>query len=409
MRSHSSVSILHALASWLVIASPVLFVAGRVPADISLSLVAILFLVRSFIIKDWQWLCERWVQLALALTVFMCVRNLWLEDAVKSVAYSAVWVRFPVFAAALAYWLLPDEKLSIYLRYSLTAVLVFLVADGALQYITGEDVFGRRSIMRDLGLRLTGPFSSPRLGISIVWLCFPALLYALGSAASKKQHIIAALFYVAVMASIFITGERMAFLFAGFGSLMAVIILKKLRLQLFVIGLASLLAGVALVIVDPAIMERQLGQTFGEIDKISDGAGAYSAGFKEGWQLTLKHPLLGVGAKRYESSCLEEIKSENPLAFCGMHPHHFYLDWLAFYGFGACALMLWMIVLWMREGMRHYAVVQANALLAGLFITLVIRFWPLATVTTQFTIWSAYPQWLMVGWFLATLNAAKRG
>lgn len=400
---------LNRIASWLVILSPLLLIAGRAPVDLGVSLVAVLFLAHSAMMRDGAWLRERWVQIAFALVAYMCARNLLLEDPGKGFGHGLAWIRFPIYAAALAYWVLPDASVRRRLIYCLTGVLIFLAADGILQYITGTDLFGRKTFYYELAPRLTGPFSDPRLGLMMAWLFLPAAIYLLSITAGQPRSarfMGAALFYCAMLTVIFISAERMAFIFSAFGSLLAFLLLRGLRLQLFVVSIISISMIAACAYEQPGLIGRQYGQTHHEITNFEEGS--YGQSFDAGWQLFTLHPVLGVGGKQYQKQCESEVLPTKPDAFCGIHPHNFYLDWLAGYGAIGAGLMLAMIAIWFTKAGRNWQLVRGDAVLGALFIMLIIRFWPIASVPSQFTIWSAYPQWLIVGWFLAQLAASKQ-
>lgn len=395
------------IAQWLVILSPLIIIAGRAPTDIALSLVALLFLAHSAITRNFSWARERWMQVAFVLCGFMMARNLLLDDPWKPFIHSLVWIRYPIYGAALAFWVLPDANVRKKLIYCLSFMIGFLIFDGLLQYFTGKDLFGREWVYYELANRLTGPFSSPRIGLTIAWLFLPAAIYWLSITADNKRSkgfALSVLFYCAIICIVFLSAERMAFIFCIFGSILVFLLLKRLRGALFVTGCLTILLVVAMAIWQPGLISRQYGQTNAEVTNFADGS--YGKSFAEAWELTLLNPLTGVGGKHYQQACLAEIKSKDETAFCGLHPHNFYLDWSSEYGFIALALMMVMIAIWFKRGIDHWQLLRSDAVLGALFITLVIRFWPIASVTSQFTVWSAQPQWLITGWFLAALAAA---
>ena len=90
--------------------------------------------------------------------------------------------------------------------------------------------------------------------------------------------------------------------------------------------------------------------------------------------------------------------------FCPMHPHNVVLEWLVYYGAVGLALFVVVLGLWLRMAWQHRQTIMADALCCGLFITLCIRFFPIASTASQFTAWSAVPLWLCVGWLIARLN-----
>lgn len=402
-------STLHYIAQWLVILSPLLMVAGRAPTDIGLSLVAILFIAHSAVTCSTAWLRECWVQVALALCAYMCLRNLLLDTPWEAFGHSLAWLRYPVYGAALAYWILPETSVRKKLVYCFTGVLIFLGLDGLWQFHSGADIFGRTSVYYELAPRLTGPFSSPRLGITMAWVFLPVAMYWLNATAGNmrsRAFAAAVLFYCSMIGVIFFSAERMAFIFAIFGSGLAFLVIRHLRRQLFITGLFALLVVALFALYNPGLIARQFGQTNSEVTNFTEGS--YGKSFAEGWQLTLSNPAIGIGGKHYQQACRDIIQKADPTAFCGMHPHNFYLDWLSEYGVIGAGMMVAMILLWFNHGFAHWQLVRGDALIGALFIMLIVRFWPIASVTSQFTVWSAYPQWLVTGWFLAAIAATKK-
>jgi O-antigen ligase len=393
------------IAQGLLIFSPICMILGRAPLEVALSSIALLFVIQSIITKKTDWLRVRWVQVAFALWAYLWLRNLFVSDeTLRAVTSGLVWIRYPLFSAALAYWLLRDARMQRALLLSLTAMMLFFIIDGFFQYQTGIDFLGREALKYKYHLRLTGPFSTPRLGISMAWLFLPVVAYWLVKNPfniSKHKHVMALGFYILIMGMVFISNDRMAFIFSLFGSGLLWAFSPCLRKTLFFCAaLSSMLIGVTMIS-DSAFFDRQFSQTGKEIVAFSQGS--YGKSFAEGWQLTKMHPFFGVGGKQYARACRAEIKLQTPSAFCGLHPHNFYLDWSAEYGFIGVSGMLALILIWFNMARTHWRFIRKDALSAALLVTLIIHFWPAAVVTSQFTLWSAYPQFLVIGWFIAHL------
>lgn len=399
---------LHPIARFLLALSPILLIVGRAPLEIAIASIGLLFLAHSLKSKHYDWLKTPWVKAALLLWVYICLRNVFVEEeTLKSVLSGASWVRYPLFGAALAFWILPDKKAQSMLVKGLAAGLSFLLFDGFYQYITGADILGHAAWQSAYHTRLTGPFSFPRLGIITCWLFFPITAWLLKNAMHKGlgQKLLAAAFYLSAIAIIFLSGDRMAFIFAAFGSGLLFLIVPQTRKLLLMFGMGVGLLIAIIATYDPTAFQRQIGQTTTAIDQFSKSQGsAYASSFETAWGLTLNHPLFGVGGKQYQTSCQQEMQSNNPDAFCGLHPHNFYLDWLAEYGFIGMGFMLWILFHWLRPAFTHWQAIKTDIVAAALLVTLIIRFWPIASVTSQVTLWSGFPQFLMVGWFIAYLH-----
>lgn len=398
----------HKIASTLLALSPLLLITGRAPVEIAMALIGLLFLVDRTLNKQHDWLKIRWVQISLALWGYLCLRNIFVEgDTEKAFLSGLVWIRYPIFAAALAYWILPDKTSQKWLIYGLIAAIMFFCLDGIYQYFMHTDLLGHELFLSADYLRLTGPFHFPRLGITIAWLFFPIIGFFLKCAKEDSRnawnHLLKGFtFYLLSAGVIYLSGDRMAFIFMLFGSGLLWLFLPKLRR---IAGIGMLFAALLLTsisLLDENAFQRQFNKTNNDISRFTSSG--YGRSFSDGWELAKRHPFFGIGGKQYRTACLAEIKTIKEDALCGLHPHNFYLDWLAAYGFIGLAGMLALIILWLKPAFIHWRSICKDGIAAALLVTLIIRFWPIAGVTSQFTLWSAYPQFLMIGWFIAYIN-----
>ena len=108
----------------LVLILPVCLMGGRVAVDASMSLTAILFLVRSFKERDWQWVHNTWFKIAVGLWLWTVFISFFAFDRSLSFSQTVPWLRFLIFAAALEAWVL-NEVWMRRLLWVTTGVLVF--------------------------------------------------------------------------------------------------------------------------------------------------------------------------------------------------------------------------------------------------------------------------------------------
>ena len=398
------------IAAWLTLLTPLLLLTGKAPGDIAISLIACCFVAHSIHTRNAQWLQHTWVRVLIMLWVYMCINSLFAENIATALGRSAAWLRYPVGAVALAYWLLPHAILRKTLVGSLSIALAFLLFDGFFQYVAHVDLVGRAMLDYGQHFRLTGPFSAPRIGITMVWLILPAASVWLHTAHTNRWRRMAGIALMALtMLLIYISGERMAFIFMLFAAGLWCIFCPALRVRMLqAVALAGCLI-VALTSIDSRLSHRQVDATGDEIAGF--GASPYGKAWKSATAVIAEHPLFGVGAKQFQSACYAQhhITEATPLTdiTCPMHAHNFYLEWLVEYGVVGLSLFLVCCWQWVRLAWKHRHIIRISPLLSALLITLIIRFWPLASTASQFVAWSAVPLWLMVGWLIAELRARE--
>ena len=99
---------LERLGRLLLCALPVLFLIGRAPADIALSLIGFLLLMRSGLRRDWSWLRTPWVAVGLALWLYLIAASAFANDVGAAYSRALPFGRFVLFGAALQHWLLVE-------------------------------------------------------------------------------------------------------------------------------------------------------------------------------------------------------------------------------------------------------------------------------------------------------------
>ena len=81
------------------------YLIERDPADLWLTLIAISFLIRSYILKEWLWLKQKWIKYTLIFWIWCMISSLLSQEPMFSLQQSFVWIRFPIYAVAIQTWL----------------------------------------------------------------------------------------------------------------------------------------------------------------------------------------------------------------------------------------------------------------------------------------------------------------
>lgn len=391
----------HSLFLWLL---PGLLLFSRAIADTTVVLVGLLFLYRSYRQQDWAWLRQTWFQLALLFWGYLVLINLPMsvspEQSLKN-AFS--FIRWPIFAMALAYWLLAERIQQWTLLKGLLFTCLFVIVDTGWQFVFGVDWFG---IERFSDNRLTGPFRNPVPGTLMLRVWFIALFavffWQWMRCRSDRQVLIIPLLLFIVMSFTFITGERMALLLVLLGamSILSALMMeaKPYRRQLFIGIVGMIMASGMLLLLSPEMMQRSVVST-GE--KLVGFAGSdYGRVFSAAWQVWQAHVWLGAGFDTYQVVCEQMQLLASSGAQC-THPHNLYLELGAETGLVGVLLFLCMLAALYWAALR--AVIQARSWLhMSLSLSvLTVSFWPLVGGISLLSNWVAALVWLGVGWVLA--------
>lgn len=394
--------------SILLVFFPLTLLMGSAVADIFGILIGLGFLLHSALSRNWEWVHVRWVQVAIALYLYIVLRSFFAESPPMALGRAAPWLRYFLFAGAIAFWLYHVPNVRRYLPHTLSATVVFLVGDMLFQYWTGFDILSHTTVASDGGsVRLTGPYTGPRAGITLTWIAWPIIAYLLACAESRPPYykLLAGALWGLTLIAVFLSGERMATLLAMMASILLVLFLKEARrCALWLVPLAALAIS-ALLYFNPPLAVRQVDTT------ITAAGNAEGSPYGRIWISTLKvikdYPIFGVGAKHFRTVCLQEPYGGQEVLNCNLHPHHLYLEWWVEQGLLGLSLFLAMIYYWCREAGKHIHHHRRDALFVGLAVACVVKLFPFSTAVSFFASWSALPFWFMLGWLLAICDSEE--
>lgn len=385
---------------WLL---PILLLSSRSVADFTVLALGLVFLLKSYLEKSWNWYSQPWFRMSLLFWAYLLLVNAPISiDFADSFLHALFFIRWPLFAAALAYWLLSRVKCQRHLIMVLLAVTLFIVFDTWWQYFFDKDLFGYSKIGQD---RLTGPFSKPIPGIMLLRIMFIPLFAGLIFQSLKipLRYILFAVIILSLgLLTIFITGERMAFLLFISGTFVISIGLwfeyPKLRITIssgFFLLLGLLLATALFA---PDMANRTLLSLFLKLQNFSSSD--YGNVFKAAWYAWKEHFVLGSGFHTYKMVC-EQIGVLGQMGMSCTHPHNLYLQIGAETGLVGLLLFVSLILFIYHAAMK--SLIQASAWYACSlsFVVLSVSFWPLIGGISILNNWVASLVWLGVGWVIA--------
>ena len=400
-----------ALARGLVVLLPVFLVHLRVGAEIGFDVVAVLFLIRSAMDRQWLWLRRDWVMAGLlwwgwtaACTVYAALAE--PAGGWSHVVQAVLVVRFLVFAAALEWWVLRDGRVRRWLLASFGAVALYVAGQSLLQFVTGRNLFGNPRWVEG---ELTGPFNGPKAAPTFIRVLFPAMLPAVsqvGASAKLWRRAAAGGVLVAGMAVVVLIGQRMPLLLAGLGLLATGLLMPKARgLVAVAVVAAGALIG-ASAVVSPPTFYRLVTKFTRQIEDFPDSP--YGQITARALAMAGQHPWAGLGFNGFQANC-EDPRYQHGWRWpadpgdtgggaemCVTHPHSFYLQALTDAGVPGLLGFGVLVVLWLRRlsaGLWR----APDPLRVGLFVAALIQLWPVSTTSPLVSL-------PMGGWFFLALG-----
>lgn len=400
------ISLIETYGHWFL---PVLLIFSRAIADMTVLVFGLIFLLRSYQIKDWSWTESIWFRCNLAFWLYLLIINVPLSiNVTDSLFYAITYMRWPLFAASLAYWIFAQETRQKDFLIALLAVSIFIILDTGLQYMVGEDIFG---IPKFTDERLTGPFRGPVPGIMLLRVLF-IVLFLTAFIPQLRTHLNRIFFVVTLLASstlfMLITGERMAFILFFSCSIFVLLGLgleQRANQLIILIGLFIILGFVfTLGMLEPDIAQRSI---YSVCEKLKDFVNSdYGKVFRAAIESWGNYPFFGSGIHTYKQSC-EQLGLLNQLGMSCTHPHNLYLHIGAETGWVGLVLFSLAIASIFHTSL-HFLIQSKKWFLMTLSLSvLFVSFWPLIGGISILNNGVAALVWLGVGWVLAVSRRLK--
>lgn len=392
----------------LVVLLPVAVLFSRAIADIIATFLGLFFVYRSYKLDDWAWVKKPWVKIGIALWLYLVfIVPVFAVNPGHSLFKGFAFIRWILFAAALGYWVLSDEYMRRIFQRAVVFLVIFIVLDSLLQYVTGLDLFLYEKYAQD---RLTGPFGKPIAGLytlKIIFISMATIYFSKRSFGEKKQIALLVLLLFLGIAFIFITGGRNALMLMLLGTTVIFITIfvavKSIRKILTVMLIVGAIGGIALALTQPVVQNRVVNVTIDNLTHLDNWH--YARIFRSAIAIWSDHKITGAGMRAFREECpkLDGVNVNNDCAF---HPHNPYLDWLVSAGligfFGFCLLGFYLF----RETITRSLLHQNTMMGAFTSAILLSTFWPLQGGQSIFSNGYAAISWMGIGWALAASHSA---
>jgi len=307
---------------WLL--GPFIYLIERDPADLWLSIISIIFLIRCYRKKDWGWTNQLWFRSALILWIFGLFSAIAGPEPLFSFQQGFVWIRFPLYAAAAQVWLAKDRDIRIVMLLSMLVGMVIMSA-----ILIAETLLEPKD-------RLTWPYGDMVPGNYIARVSLPLLCVLMAIAVSRKSRVALLSGSIGMLSIIvsLLTGERVNFLIRACGGMLAALIWKPKLILYSSLVLIEVVAVLILAFNRPDISYR-FGEAFIKSVPLTNmsESNSYWGAWRGGIQQALLNPINGNGPSSTRKIC----KTLNPTSpnwlpgknYCGNHPHNYYIQLFA--------------------------------------------------------------------------------
>ena len=377
---------------------PLFLLHGRGLAEAMVIVVALAFVVRSGLVRDWGWLRRGWVRVGAAWWGWLLVCS--APHGAEALGQAFGVGRFLVFAAALEGWALRDAWVRGWLAGLLRWSAVYIAAQSLLQFGTGRNLFG---YPRGADGELTGPYQNPRAGAPLSRLLFPAVLPVVDRWAARAGWwpLAALALLPGAVAVMVLIGQRMPLLLTVLGLFVTALLMPRLRRFVMAASGAALFLLSATSVVSPPTFNRLVTKFSAQMQHFPQSH--YGLIAARSVAIVRGQPVLGAGFDGFRREC------ENPAYFrgwdggdgggaaiCVQHPHSYYMQALVEGGVPGFILFCGLAGAWLvRLGRGLWR--DPAPLRVGLFVAALIQLWPLASST-------AFTSMPLGGWFFVLLG-----
>lgn len=404
---------LHKAVVYLTLVLPVFLLYARALADITVSLVALLFLAHSIQTQDWRWLHRPWVWCAAAIWVLELAASL-VTGPVGAVLQAVVTIRLLIWVAALEAWVLVDEASRRRLRLVLLVLAFWVALQCWEQLLTGSNIWGEP---RWGDGALTGPFFKPRAGGVFLYLALlgimPVVLQLLEG--RLALHAVGTALLLGTLATMVIIGQRMPNLLLFLGLAVTALLVRQFRRPLLLAGIFAVLALAALPVVSPPTYAKLVVHFLDQMRGFLSSP--YGQLYGRALVMMTENPIIGLGFDGFRNLCGQPGYATHQMALadfairdpssdgCNIHPHNYFLQIGVGAGFLGLILFVVLLALWLTRLLRSYSLrrhFDNTALIAAFCVT----FWPIASTSSLFTFDTAGWVFLTAGWALAAATAS---
>jgi len=380
-------------AFWLL--GPFFLLIERTPGDVYISIVVLTFLIRSLKNRDFAWLEFFWVKSVFIFWGICLLSAVMSPSPSYAFGEALIWIRFPLFAMATAFWLGADMRL---------LLLMFLSTASAILLMCG--ILTAEIAIEGFKSRLSWPYDDLVPGNYLAKVGLPVIVFLTTLSLSLKgsKSLLSGGFCLLAIGMTMMTGERINFLIALFAALLAVFVWERSWIKRFSYMILVSVIPISIFALFPAIYDRFVVSFFNQLPLYKGGP--YYDAMAPAWLIFEQFPTFGIGPGNFRYLCADLIQPG--LGYpCYNHPHNFYLQILSetgSLGLISAVVFIGSIILkcfWASTTNQH-------ALYSVAWVIPFALFWPIRSSADFFGQWNNIFLWSAVALALAVAHSKSK-
>ena len=393
---------------------PLFLLHARALAEVAVATADLVFLWQMAATRSWRWLRAPEVLPGLLFWAWQLICSLPFHAAGGMPAFiqALASLRWFLLIPALSRVVLADAAVRAWFMRVLTAAVLYIGANVWLQQATGFDLWGFR---RWVDGSLTGPFYEPRASAPLVRMLFPVLLPPLARARAAWAVTLLLLSVVTMV----LIGQRMPVLLLGMGLAATALLLPGLRkLALGFLVLVPLLV-LGTVLFSPQAHHRLVTLFASTMLHFPDSP--YGSLYLRALAMAQNRPWFGWGFDGFRHACADPVNfrafpglgqtlaAGGGAGVCNIHPHNIYLEALTNAGLPGIVLYAATVLAWLLvtgRGLWRGATTAEQTLRAGVLVAILVHFWPIASSSSAFDVYTSGIGYTMAAFGVALARAA---
>jgi len=404
------------IPSILIILLPITLISGPFLSDLSVSIIAILFIAYLIKKKDFSFINHKFTKIFLIFWLYILINSFLINNSVGAIKISLFYFRFLFFCLSFAYLLEKNINLLKNLFFSFLFSFILLIIDGYFQYFSGYNL---------LGLKLPdGPRVSSFFGDELILGSYLSRLFPIFFGLTiflykeeKKKILITSLIFVLIESLVFLSGERVAFFYLNLSAIFTILFIKDFKRLRIITLFFSFIIIILITLYDDGAKKRILDVTldqmgFSKNDSGVTGKYIFSQEHNDQYLTAINmfkdKPLFGLGIKGFRKNCNDQKYIHGNYG-CTTHPHNTYLQLLAETGFLGFIILFYVFSIFSIYMFKHFLKILKKkslfsdfeiCLLSAIFITI----WPISPTGNFFNNWLSVIYYFPVGILLWSIR-----
>lgn len=390
---------------FLILLLPFALLLGTFASEVVIFLSTLLFLIKSYFEKKWQWTKSTEFKFLLLIWCYLILNSILANNIHLSLSRGVFFFRFILLIFVISD-ILKNEKFKETIFVSWIVLTIFISIDIYIEFFFEKNLLGNSSDYPGRIASFTG--KELKVGGYLIAILLTSFSFFLNKNLNIKKYIILLSCLIGAVVAVIMTGERSNSIKAVFVFILLLLLLKKHQL----IKYAALVLFLIILIIGILNINKIKYRYTDIINNISNPTillkdSLHGAHYSTAWKIFKNYPYFGVGNKNFREECQNKIYFDKNYKYtesrCSTHPHQVYLELLSELGIIGTLLIVFFIIFISAKSFLIYFK-NYNLLILAPTLYIISIFIPLIPSGSFFTSFGATLFWLNIGIILSNFN-----